>query len=248
MPHPRRRMLHQDRPVERQLAGLREVDPGDREDGDQHREAAEDRVDQEFERGVDPTSLAPHPDQEVERNQHRLPEDIEEDEVQRQEDAGGGGLQEEQQQDELFESTGGRVGEDDGDQEEQGIQAEQEEAQAVDAEVIADSQRGNPLQRFLELQVEIAHALLESTDDRDHQGQREHRGEDPELFDDAPSDRRRERDEEGANQGEHEDQRQPRHVGGQGVPAHAPNFQGRYPRYQATMTRTPTAPPSVTRA
>src|SRR3984893_7156516 len=248
MPDPRRRMLHQDRPVERQLAGLREVDPRDRKDGDQHREAAEDGVDQEFEGGVDPPALAPDPDEEIERNQHRLPEDIEEDEVQRQENAGGGGLQEEQQQDELFESTGGRVGGDDRDQEEQGIQAEQEEAEAVDAEVIADPQRGNPLQRFLELQVEVAHALLESTDDRDHQGQGEHRRQDPELFDDAPRDRGRQRDEEGANQGEHEDQRQPRHVAGQRVPAHAPDFQGRYPRYQATMRRTPTAPPSVTRA
>src|SRR5713101_8018714 len=227
MPDARRRMLHQNRPVERQLARLREVDPRDREDGDQHREAAEDGVDQEFEGGVDPTALAPDPDQEVERNQHRLPEDIEEDEVERQKDAGGGGLQEEQQQDELFESTGGRVGDDDRDQEEQGIQAEQEEAQAVDAEVIADPQRGNPLQRFLELQVEVAHALLESTDDRYHQGQGEHRRQDPKLFDDAPRDRRRQRDEEGANQGEYEDQRQPRHVGGQRVPAHAPDFQGR---------------------
>src|SRR5260370_36480548 len=138
MPDPSRRMLHQDRPAERQLTRLREVDPSDREDGHQHREAAEDGVDQEFERGVDPTALAPDSDQEVERNQHRLPEDIEEDEVERQEDAGGGGLQEEQQQDELFESTGGWVGDDDRDQEEQGIQAEQEEAQAIDAEVIAD--------------------------------------------------------------------------------------------------------------
>src|SRR6202521_3590759 len=227
MPDAGRGMLHQDCPVERQLAGLREVDPRDREDGDQHREAAEDGVDQEFERGVDPTALAPDPDEEIERNQHGLPEDIEEDEVQRQEDAGGGGLQEEQQQDELFESTGGRVGDDDRDQEEQGIQAEQEEAEAVDAEVIADPQRGNPLERFLELQVEVAHALLESTDDRDHEGQGEHGGQDPELFDDAPRDRGRQRDEESAHQGKHEDQGQPGQVGGQRVPAHAPDFQGR---------------------
>src|ERR1700730_13173769 len=209
MPDPRRRMLHQDRPVERQLARLREVDPRDRQDRDQHREAADDGVDQEFECGVDPTALAPYPDQEVERNQHRLPEDIEEDEVQRQEDAGGGGLQDEEQQDELLEAAGGRVGDDDRDHEEQRIQAEQEEAQAVDAQVIADPQRGNPLQCFFELQVEVAHARLESTDDRYHQDQREHRGQDPKLFDDAPGDRGRQRDEERANQGEHEDQRQP---------------------------------------
>src|ERR1700736_4383045 len=104
MPDPRRRMLHQDRPVERQLARLREVDPRDREDGDQHREAANDGVDEEFERGVDPAALAPDPDQEVERNQHRLPEDIEEDEVKRQEYAGGRGFQDQEQKDELLEA------------------------------------------------------------------------------------------------------------------------------------------------
>src|SRR5712691_5908762 len=166
MPDPRRGMLHQDRPVETQLPRLREVDAGDGQDGDQHREAADDGVDQEFERGVDPAALAPDPDQEVERNQHRFPEDIEEDEVERQQNAGGRGLQDEEQEDELLEAGRERGGDDDRDQKEQRIQAQQEEAQAVDTEVIADPQRGNPLTGFLELQVESTHALLESSDQR----------------------------------------------------------------------------------
>src|SRR5207253_8908520 len=118
MPDPGHGMLHQHRPVETQLARLREVDPRDAEDGDQHREAADDRVDQEFEGGVDAAALAPDPDQEVERNQHRLPEDIEEDEVERQENARGGGFQDQKQEDEFLQSGGRRVGHDDRDQKE----------------------------------------------------------------------------------------------------------------------------------
>ena len=118
MPDPGHRMLHQHRPVEAQLSGLREVDPGDTEDRDQHREASDDGIDQEFEGGVDTAALAPDADKEVERNQHRLPEDVEKDQVERQENPRGRGLQDQQQEDEFFQSRGGRVGDDDRDQEE----------------------------------------------------------------------------------------------------------------------------------
>src|SRR5207302_10255048 len=119
MPDPGHGMLHHQRPIETQPARLREVDPRNAEDGDQHREAADDGVDQEFEGGVDAAALAPDADQEVERNQHRLPEDIEEDEVERQENAGGGGFQDQKQEDEFLEAGGRRVGQVDRDQEEQ---------------------------------------------------------------------------------------------------------------------------------
>ena len=77
-------MLDEYRPVEARLAGLREGDGDNRQDRDQHGEAPDDRVDQELEGGVNPRALAPDPDQEVEGNEHRLPEDIEEDEIERQ--------------------------------------------------------------------------------------------------------------------------------------------------------------------
>ena len=248
MPDPGHGMLHQHRPIETQLARLREVDPRNAEDGDQHREAADDGVDQEFEGGVDAAALAPDADQEVERNQHRLPEDVEEDEVERQQNPRGRGLQNQEQEDELLQPRGRRVGDDDRDQKEQRVQAEQEETQAVDPEVIADPQRRDPAKRLLELEVEAAHALLESPDDRQYQREGDHRGQNPELFDHAPGDRGCQCDEEGANQGHHQDQGQPGNVGGQRVPAHAAGFQGKYPRKYATMPRTPTAPPSVTSA
>src|SRR5712691_2732286 len=112
-------MLDEHGPVEAELPRLREVDRGDGKNGDQHGEAAHDGIDQEFERRIDPPTFAPGTDEEVERNQHRLPEDIEENQVERQQDAGGGGLQDEEQQDELLKARRARVGDGDRDQEEQ---------------------------------------------------------------------------------------------------------------------------------
>src|SRR2546425_11723493 len=137
-------MLHQHGPVETQLSRLREVDPGNAEDGDQHREAADDGVDQEFEGGVDAAAFAPDADQEVERNQHSLPEDVEEDEVERQEDAGGRGLQDQEQEDELLQAGGRRVGDDEGEQKQQRGQAGPGEAQSVDAQGTAGPPQGGP--------------------------------------------------------------------------------------------------------
>ena len=120
-----------------------------------------------------------------------------------------------------------RVGDRDRDQEQESIQPEEKEAQAIDTEVIADSKRGDPRARFLELQVQVAHALLEATDDRKHQGQREHRGEDAELLDDAGGDRGGQRHEQRAGHWDDQHQRQPGDTRGQRVPVHAPTFQGR---------------------
>src|SRR3989441_9570164 len=141
-------MLNENRPVEAQLAGLREGDRGDGQDSDQHGKAAEDGVDQELEGRIDALALTPDPDQEVEGNQHRLPEDIEEDEIERQQDAGGGGLEDQQQQDELLQPRGGRAGYQDSDQKQQSVQSQEEEAQPIDPEVVADADRRHPWASF----------------------------------------------------------------------------------------------------
>src|SRR5438093_11113754 len=179
-------MLNEHRPVEAQLAGLREGDRGDGQDGDEHGKAAEDGVDQELEGGVDALALAPDPDQEVEGNEHRLPEHIEEDEIEGQEDAGSGGLEDQQQQDELLQSRRGRARDKDGDQKQQRVQPEEEETQAIDPEVVADADRRHPLASFLELEVKVADALLESADDDQHQPSGDQGTSTPDLSDDAP--------------------------------------------------------------
>src|SRR5207253_4910568 len=241
-------MLNEHRPVEAQLAGLREGDRGDGQDGDEHGKAAEDGVDQELEGGVDALALTPDPDQEVEGNQHRLPEDIEEDEVERQQDAGSGGLEDQQQQDELLQPRGGRAGYQDGDQKQQCVQSEEEEAQPIDSEVVADADRRHPLTEFLELKMKIADALLEPADDHQHQRKGDHGSENAELLDDASGHRRRERNQKRTGQWDDDGQRQPGDVGGERVPAHQPSLTGREPRNAATTSTTPMAPPSVHRA
>ncbi len=66
--------------------------PGHPEDADQHQQAAGHGEEEELDRGVDPPLAAPDPDEQVHRDQHDLPEDVEEEEVpgeQRAEHAGG---------------------------------------------------------------------------------------------------------------------------------------------------------------
>ena len=57
------------------------------QDGDQHQHAAEQRVEEELDRRVFAPRAAPDADQEVHRQQHHFPEDVEQEEVERQEDA-----------------------------------------------------------------------------------------------------------------------------------------------------------------
>src|SRR4029077_5157617 len=180
-----------------------------------------------------------------ERNQHRLPEDIEEDEVERQQDAGGRGLQDQHQKDELLEPWRERIDDDDCNQEEQRVEPQQEEAEAIDPEVIADAQGGNPSQRFLELQLEVADAVLEAADDRQHQHQRDDGAQDAKLLDDAADFAGRQRHQQRPGEGDHQRQRQPGHAARQGVPAHPPSLTGSYPRKAATTSTTPIAPPKV---
>ena len=66
--------------VEGVLAAL-EVE---REHRHQHHHRAEQRVDEELDRGVDAARASPEPDQEVHREQDDFPEDVEEEEVERE--------------------------------------------------------------------------------------------------------------------------------------------------------------------
>jgi len=62
------------------------------QDGDQHQQAPRHGEQEELDRRVDPPLAAPDPDQQVHRDQHDLPEDVEEEEVpgqERAEHAGG---------------------------------------------------------------------------------------------------------------------------------------------------------------
>ena len=73
-----------------ELRDRERVEPGrlvEDEERDQHQHAARERVEEELHGGVDAPLVAPDPDEEVHRDEHRLPEHVEEEEVERDEDA-----------------------------------------------------------------------------------------------------------------------------------------------------------------
>ena len=55
----------------------------EREDAEQHHHAADQRVDEELDRRVEPAAAAPDADEEVHRHQHHFPEQEEQEEVER---------------------------------------------------------------------------------------------------------------------------------------------------------------------
>ncbi len=69
-----------------------EVEP---EDGDQHQQRAEHRKEHKLDGGIDATRAAPDPDEEIHRDQHHFPEDVEEEQVEGAEDADHAGREEE---------------------------------------------------------------------------------------------------------------------------------------------------------
>ena len=124
------------------------------EDGDQHEEGAHQRVEDELDGGVDAVGPAPDPDDEIHRDQHRLPEDVEEEEVEGHEDAEHARLEQEHGDGELFPAPLHRVprGEQCERHEERGQQHE-EQADAVHAQVIRDPERRHPRALLHELVV-----------------------------------------------------------------------------------------------
>ena len=66
------------------------------EDRDQHQQRSDQRVEDELDRRVDPVRAAPDPDDQVHRDEHELPEDVEEEEVEGEEDADQTDLEDEE--------------------------------------------------------------------------------------------------------------------------------------------------------
>ena len=72
------------------------VAPGHGQDGHQHEQRADERVDDELDRRVDAVGAAPDADDEVHRHEDDFPEDVEEEEVEGQEDAQHAHLEDEE--------------------------------------------------------------------------------------------------------------------------------------------------------
>ena len=109
------------------------------EDADQHEQAAEHGEEDEFHRGVDPPPAAPYPDEEVHRDEHGLPEDVEQEQVQGDEDADHSGLEQEHEDREFLDPVvDGPPGGEERDRRQECGEKDEEEADAVDPDVIIE--------------------------------------------------------------------------------------------------------------
>ena len=123
------------------------------DDPDQHQQRADQREKDELQRRRERlSSLAPHPEQEVGWDQHRLPEDVEEDQVGAQEDARHAALHDQQESE---EAGGPHLPErrrcEHRDQAEEGVEDHQPDADRVDAEVVVGLDLRYPAHLFDEL-------------------------------------------------------------------------------------------------
>ena len=105
--------------------------------------------------------------------------------------------------------------------------AQKENAEAVDAEVIADAHSRNPLARLFELEAEVADTVLEPADDRQYEEECDDRSENPELSHGAARRTGRQGYQQRTRDREDDRKGEPWNAGGERVPAHPPSFQGR---------------------
>ena len=158
------------RQVERSL--LQAVD----DDRGEHQQRARDRIDDERDRRAHPRRSAPDADQDVERDQHRLEERVEQEQVLRDEDADDGAGEEEQEAEVRARALASdppriqarRRAADD-------RQADEPEGVAELADVVADAEVAEP--RPLLRELELAAAEVEVLDGRDPDGDLDERDE-----------------------------------------------------------------------
>ena len=139
--------------VEGVLPGLRVgVVVVQRQDAEQHHDAADQGVQEELDGRVEPAVAAPDADQEVHRDQHHLPEQEEQQEVERHEGADHPGLEEEQEDVVLLHPLGDRrPRRQDGDDAHQRRQQDHQRREAVHAEVVPGADRRDPRRALHEL-------------------------------------------------------------------------------------------------
>src|ERR1051326_3201257 len=149
--------LHEIRDFEGVEAELLEVLEIQRQDAEQHQDASRQRVEEEFDGGVEFSRAAPHADDEVHRHQHELPENVEEEEIERNENADHARLQEQEHGVILFDALlNGAPATQDGYEAHQGGEHQEEHADAIDADVIVSAERRDPIGALFELEAAAA--------------------------------------------------------------------------------------------
>ena len=97
-----------------------------------------------FDGGVDAALVTPDRDQEVHRDQHQFPDEVEQEQIERQEDAGDAGQHPQQIEMEEPDRPGSRSRTQHRDDAEEEGEHHQQQAQAVEGEMKADAELGNP--------------------------------------------------------------------------------------------------------
>ena len=164
-----------------------EVQVVQRDERDQHQQGADDGVDEELHRRVDATLPAPNADEEVHRDEHELPEHVEQEGVQRDEGADHRPFEGQHQREvapmALFDA---REACEDDDRRERGGQQHQQQADAVNSHVVVHAERVDPRHVLNELERRSRRGVVKAEPQRErrcerHQGhaQRRHLGRRP---------------------------------------------------------------------
>ena len=119
-----------------------EVEP---QNAEQHDDAADEGVQEKFDRRVQPPVASPDADEEIHRHEHDLPEQEEQQEVETDERPHHACLQDQQEDVVLLHALGNRRPRGKNrDEPEQGGQQHEQRAEAVDAQEVLRAHRGNP--------------------------------------------------------------------------------------------------------
>ena len=137
----------------------------ERQDAEQQENRAHQGVEEELDGGVELAAVSPNADDEIHRHQHDFPENVEEEEVERHEDAQHAGL-EQHEHDVVFAHAllNGRPGGKHGNKAQHGSQHNQQEADAVDAQVEAGADGRNPF--LVDFELETGRFLVKPKDQR----------------------------------------------------------------------------------
>jgi hypothetical protein len=139
----------------------------------EHQQGSGQRVDHELRRGAHAVACAPAADHEVERHEHQVEEDEEECQVLREEGAQHGGLGERHVEEEELRPIGlAERGDERARHPGDRGQRDHEQVEAVDPELIADAEIGDPL--VVGHVVEPARARVEVGKHHDHVGEHRH--------------------------------------------------------------------------
>src|SRR5271156_837605 len=150
-----------------------------RQDREEHQHRPGQRVQEKFDRGVQPPIAAPDADQKIHRHQHHFPENVEQHEVQRHENAQHAGLQQ-QQQDVifLFAFVDRRPGRQNRNRAQHRGQQHHQETQPVNSQREMRADGRNPVGIFHKLELRRARPGLKAPDQR----QRDQQPEEPEQI------------------------------------------------------------------